>query len=689
MNIETTKIRLQIIWLLFLLVSGSIGLMGQQPSFRSDYWENQASANQERQYFDPTLPSFSALRRSVLYEYFPTNSGLSGERFHKYLKLQYADEAAAQEWGRIPIVIPQHAKLEQLDLRIWQNGLILYEAKAKALVGLLSDSLLDWDGGLLSLTLKLPELGPQSVVELYYQCSGVPLPHEVFFQEDFPVLNSKLSFKILSAYPLRFFPVDHGHAIAIDSNRRYNFLNYSFSTGALPAKKYCTNALGGANDQPRLLVEWLDMVFPYDRDKTQQWSEVAPLLFYRGRVRNYDVFTNTMATELSLRHYFAGLESPISRFHTRANELRTNQNNRFGYAQLDQRWADEWVALEELSLDLARQPELSFDYAFRQLQQQLKKSIDRISTADPELFLPLRDQALFLSYLLRFLDQRETPYWLALYKAPYHGPIIDSFISVKQFDAMGIVLADARGKPALPLIASPYLGQYWAPGEIPANLQGGELLLMHWDSLDTQILKVGSPEEFSAGFNFKQQLNLRWRYGRGQWRQSYHWKREFKDPLFHQLWQSDSIRYWGETSPYYAFNHQIKQSDSLSDERSIRFDSKDTLRLALELNKVWPLQLDTARDCALALLAAVELPISFVIHSDRAFDYQFEPQSYSYGPESAFQFEWSAEQLDRKSLEIKGVLKIRARIFADEDLIGYLHFQDFINRPQILEVWQK
>ena len=214
----------------FLICLGWAGnpLCAQGRPYTAEYWEKNWR-DWPRPQFDYRIDSFAAVQNIVQREYFNSGSDVSGERYFHYARFQYPDQSSIDNWSKILFQLPNYEILKDIDFRIWEDDILVYEARAASIRNQFLDSLVadPHSGKLFAFSLQFPELKAGQIVEVMISLEGAPLPYNLGFNEAFPISESIQRIKVLSAYPLQFSASEE---VEQSKERIYENIFYSFKS---------------------------------------------------------------------------------------------------------------------------------------------------------------------------------------------------------------------------------------------------------------------------------------------------------------------------------------------------------------------------------------------------------------------------------------------------------------------------
>lgn len=567
--------RLCLILLLTLLTSG----LSAQERFKAEYWEKNWR-DWPRPEFDYSYPSFTAVENIVLREFFSSNSNNSGELYFHYVRFQYPDQASIDNWSKVVFSLPNYANLKDIDFRIWEGDVLLYEARAASIRERFLDTLSadPHTGKLFAFSLAFPELKPGHIVELMISLDGTPLPYHLGFHQSFPIARSVQRIKITSAYPLQF---SASPGVKTEEKRIFENKFYSFESSNCQALSPELGLSTMAASLPMVWIDWLDQVFFYDREESRQWKQVIDNLFYQGALRDYAVYRNSLDYEFGLQQYYGSWIRPVRYFHERPSSLNSNQANAEGRWRLSRSYAERWLWVEEkLDLITDEQAVPNFQEALGMIyesQRKASKSYLRFMPVYPPVFT---EYGLLCSHYETLLKHYNLEYRLALFYPQRSGRPDANYPSPWPAFARGIAYRANPNSNWTYIFPGPYFGQFLKPGEIPPDFEGGSALLFergdslapHWEALP--------PSDISQ-HGIKQHYHLRYDARTKRFTQR---DTLFLEGNFQSILASAYLREDSAADQLSFTNHQLitnaLRNDSIIYGKTKNFQAADTLSLS-------------------------------------------------------------------------------------------------------------
>lgn len=492
--------------LIILLALPCSELSAQEP-FKAEYWEKNWR-DWPRPDFDYSYSNFIAVENIVLREFFSSNSNNSGERYFHYARFQYPDQSSIDNWSKLVFQLPNYANLKDIDFRIWEGEILLYEARASSIRERFLDTLSadPHSGKLYAFSLLFPELKPGHVVELMISLDGTPLPYQLGFHQSFPIARSVQRIKIASAYPLQYSASKN---VRTEEKRIFENKFYTFETNSCEALSPELGLSTLAASLPMVWIDWLDQVFYYDREESRQWGQVLENLFYQGALRDYAVYRNSLDYEFGLQQYYGSWIRPVRYFHERPTSLNSNQAYAEGRWRLSRSYAERWLRVEEkLDLIIQENGVPDFEEAMEMVYRSQKKASEsylRFMPVYPPVFT---EYGLLCSHYEALLKYFKKDYRLALYYPQRSGRPDSTYPSPWPAYARGIAFRDDSTKAWSYIFPGPYLGQFLEPGQVPPDFKGGSALLFsREDSIAPEWAPLTDPEIKRHGI--KQHYNVR------------------------------------------------------------------------------------------------------------------------------------------------------------------------------------
>ncbi|WP_421752231.1 hypothetical protein [Croceimicrobium sp.] len=572
--------------IVLLLCLGWAGnpLLAQGRPYTAEFWEKNWR-DWPRPRFDYRVDSFVAVENIIQREYFNSGSDVSGERYFHYARFQYPDQQSIEDWSKLLFQLPNYEILKDIDFRIWEEDILVYEARTASIRNQFLDSLVadPHSGKLFAFALRFPELRPGQVVEVMISLEGAPLPYNLSFNEAYPIKESVQRIKVLSAYPLQF---DLSDGIEQSEERIYENNFYSFKAQNCKALNMERGLTTVPAELPSVWLDWKDQIFVYDREESRSWSRIINHMFYQGDVQDYAVYRNTLDQEFGLQQYYGSWIRPVRYFHERSLSLSNNEAYAAGRWRLSRAYAERWIAIEDQLRSIVEenavpnwQEAINIIY---QAQQTTARAYLRTMPVYPPVFT---DYGLFCSHYEALFQYFKIEHRLALFYPKRSGSPGLDFPSPWPAYARGLAYRLSPESDWQFVFPGPYLGQFFYPGNIPPDFSEGRALLFkrgEEDQPEWAKLKRVNPSQH--GFEERIRLKVSNPGERLVLRDSLKLKGAFQSILASAYLRSDSAQdQLGFTN--YQLLHNALLNDSLKIEKTKLMDWQDTLNLEIDLKK--------------------------------------------------------------------------------------------------------
>ncbi len=564
--------------LLFTLPEAS----GQVKPYTSEYWEDHWR-EWPRPRFDFRIDSFVAVEHIIQKEYFNAGSNSAGERYQQYARFQYPTEESIANWSKILFQLPNYTRLADVDFRIWDKDILVYEARSTSMRELFLDSLVvdPHSNKLFAFSLTFPELKPGHIVEVMISLEGTPLPYHLGFHQSFPIIESTQRIKILSAYPLQYSAsegVEHSEDREFE-NKFYRF-KYQNCKALSPEQGLSTQAA----ELPGVWIDWLDQIFRYDREESQSWQQVVDHLFYEGELQDYAVYRNSLDREFGLQQYYGSWIRPVRYFHERPNYLNANEAHAEGRWRLTRAYADRWLAVQESLEEIVMDNKVpSLEEGIKMVYQAQKEATQKYIRQIPVYPPVFTEYGLLCSHYERLFRYHRVDYRLALYYPARSGKPKLDYPSPWPAYARGIAWRKSDQDDWQFIFPGPYLGAFLKPGQVPPDFQGGQALLFERDSLNPQWVALNEVNPSSHKVVFKKSFHLRSDVNRLIIRDSIFYYGAMRSILAGAYLRTDSAKdMLGFTN--FQLLHNALLSDSLQVAPSQSIASSDTFKMSLDLS---------------------------------------------------------------------------------------------------------
>ncbi len=528
------KIFLFIKWPIAVLLA-MVVFSAHAQKLKSAPWENDFGMQIQRVNFS-LQESFSAVQRSISYEFFPTKSGVSGEQKKVYYHFQALNQEGVGAFQNI-IVPLEGAKLTHLDYRIWQEGYVIYEAKENSVSQRIVDTL--WNASRqfpVAYLMSFPEMEAPAVLEFYYQLEGVAIPYHLELTDYFPLQSSDLEVNILSADPLDYKTFGE---IKDSAFKEYDYQIYQFQAQNTKAAQ----AYGGLSRfdsaTPQVFFKWQDLVLRYDRDLKKDWGSVLAHHFYRGPIKYYSVFANSEADFLGRSIYWGSLSIPQRFYRYREEELQENLQLAKGYQTLKKVFLNPLVDLQKWTNELAERPEVTLEHGLTLLDQKIKAYIERELRALHQAPYEYVDYGVLAKFYLDFLEAKGAQTFYALAKPERRGPVFTDFFDVAQFSALAIAYQKKSSSDLSFKLVGPYLGDTYPVDSFPSDLAGGQWLVYtpQNDSIFTH--NIPQLKQRQSGFQIREDWQLSFKYNWVRTQRSYYTQGLFENKMYQAYLQND------------------------------------------------------------------------------------------------------------------------------------------------------
>lgn len=581
--------------LLFALLCSSV-TWAQKP-YTSEYWEENWR-DWPRPRFDHRVDSFVAVENIILREFFNSNSNSSGELYRHYARFQYPNESSIRDHGSVIIQLPNYEFLEDIDFRVWQGGLLVYEARAAAIEAYYLDTLGadPFTKKMFVFQLSFPDLRPGSIVEMMVSCKGVPLPYRLSFEQSFPILTASQRIKILSAYPLRYHA---DSTVQVEQEEIWDYDLYKFSRKELQAYGIETSLSTAAADFPGVWLDWKDQVFYYDRDESDDWRELLPYLFYQGDLKDFVVYRNSLAEDFGRQQFYSSWIRPVRYFHSRGEEFQANSAYAEGRLKLSKAYAKRWIKvqedLEHIVIDNAVP---DFNEALRLVLKSQKKAV-RSYLKDLPIEPPIfTEYGLLCSHLEKLFQYFRYDYRLALFGPARFAKPPANFASPWTAVARGLLFRKDSSEKWNFIIPGPYMSQFYGPNQLPPDLSLGWIQAFERGDSVPEIIPLAKTRVKNG---FRHVFYQRKRAAKGYWQQrdTVHFNGAFRSILAAGYLRSDSVQdQLGYTQ--HQLLYQFEQSDSLLIGRPQATKLQDTLIYRLPLEEAWAFKANPSAGRSLA-----------------------------------------------------------------------------------------
>ncbi len=675
------KICCKFLLITLLICFFSVDIQGQR--VKSKYWEKNWE-NFPRPVYNYGITDFTAVKRVISRKYFPTNSGYSGELYQKYYQFQYPSKWDVANHGCVKIRIPARERLLDIDYRVWKNGLLIYEARPGLINAQLPSHLIRSSLHSDSFNLKFAFLEPECTVELIISCQGVPLPYQLFFNDDMPILESVQELVLLSESPLRYqasSAVEHAETTEWD-NVIYTFTLDSVAVRSTQ-KGIDTRAMAEAN----VLIDWQDQVYYYDRKETDTWPDLLEHLFYQGLVRDYSVYKNSLSAQFGWQQFYGPWQRPLRFYRLRDDEITQNEIYAEGNWRLSRAYADRWLILEDFVQNLEKDSSLTFSLALQQMHILQEKAIKAQIEAIPEPPKVFTEYGLAYSFYQELFKHFKIPYRLALVKAASQAKVEVDYVSPWQFQARALAYRLNAQAEWSYVFAGPILGNFTALGQIPSPLIGSEVLLFSpEDSLSHTIAALSDTGVVKTNFVRRQHINFNKPFSFYRNKGQIEWDGVFRSSLVQDYVLGDSL-------PYLLANARTElsaryyQGDSLTELKAYREAiSADSISFVIPINEaIFLPQPSPGR----------VLCLPYLIKAEWHYDFKNLPQGFRYainGGEELnnedFSLSLDVQELGGDHLRLIVAVEIRRLCYNSDSHNRYLQILSRLNKGVKITIWK-
>ncbi len=671
------------LFLCLLSVSLVSGLKAQNP-YTAEYWEDNWR-DWPRPRFDYRIDSFVAVENVIQREYFQSNSNISGEIYRHYARFQYPDKKAIEEHRELLFQLPNYEVLEDIDFRIWDRGLLHYEARAAAIREYYLDSISadPFTDKLFAFRLRFPDLKPGQIVEVMITCKGVPLPYHLSFEQSFPVIKSYQRIKMLSAFPLRYRA---DSIIKVERDRKFDFELYSFQMDKVTAYPLETGLSTQLADLPAVWLDWKDQIFYYDRDERDDWAEVLPYLFYQGDLQDFIVYRNSLAEEFGLQQFYGSWIRPVRFFHGRSEEYQVNSAYAEGGLRLSKAYANIWLEVEEeLNRVVIDNQVPVFDEALSLVLKAQEKAVRtylKNLPIEPPVF---REYGLLCSHLEKLLNYFQYDYRLALFSPARFGVPPKNFASPWSAVARGLAFRKDSLAQWTYLIPGPYMSQFYGPNRLPPDLSEGWVQLFFRGDSVPEVL--GLPKVKVTEHGFQHVFHQQQRNDKGHWvlNDTLYFEGAFRSILAAGYLRSDSVK---DQLSYtnHQLVYQFEKNDSMLVGRSQTQRIADSLIFLVPLDEALSILSLPApkRSFALPMPFRAEWLYRFKVEDSLAIQLimpELEPNPY---------YELSALRRNLKNgeVEVRIQLSIEKTLIKSSDLAQYNQLRSILKEGVPLTIWR-
>lgn len=484
----------------FLISYNSIAGIGRAP------WSN--LEDQKRWSYDSTQGPFSGLLRSDHFDFFPTNSGFSGEIWNRHYVIQYGDQKSIDENNVITINLGHYGSVKDLDYRVWKNGTILFDAKK-------DDVVESTKGYGFTVPRKMGEVGdvqvyvkglePGTVLELFWQVEGVELPL-YFKMNDFVSLKeSKLSIKAIGERSIYY---TCSPWVKAEEIKELNYVKYSFIAQNTGRSLRSSGLPVETGMDPFVTLDWRNISDYLNSTEENDWYSYLPRIFFKGDLNDFAQFENLHNEVFGHRIYLSssnivfrdyGHNGLFDRLFAMFRSLTFASNQRSlmkVITALD-------LEVEKLSLNdsigvvdgVMQLNNLINDFVIEQMKYSYARPIDFIH------------YSLLSKYYYQYLEARAAPVYPVLLKTKRRGNFMESFVSTQQFDAMAMGFKDENGRFHFTMLG-PYLGSFYNVDFYPSDFSGGQAVVFDETRKSHTVVRLPYNQVSRDGFVLHKKIKL-------------------------------------------------------------------------------------------------------------------------------------------------------------------------------------
>lgn len=676
------KTCLQILFI--CLVYSSLFFDIQAQSLKAEYWEKNWESF-PRPVYNYGIPHFTAVKRVVSRKYFSSNSGFSGELYQKYYQFQYPNAESIAQNRRIKIRIPPRERLLDVDYRIWKNNLLIYEARSSSINSQIPAHLINASLHSDSFYLAFDFLEPECIVELIVSCKGVPLPYQLFFNDDMPIEESLQELIVISESPLRY---KASSAVEQQEKREWDNLIYSFKVDSVPADGGLQGIETRAISQPFVRLDWQDQIYYYDREETDNWPDLLRHIFYEGPVRDYSVYRNSLSEQFGWQQFYGPWQQPLRYYRDRNEQIISNEVYAQGNWRLSREYADRWLQLENLVTKVKNDSSYTFRYALQQMHSLQEKAIRDHLQSIPEEPKVFTEYGLIYSFYQELFKHFEIPYRLALVKSAASGALQSDYISPWQFQARALAYQLPGNPNWLYIFAGPILGDFALLHEIPSPFSEGQALLFNpQDSFSISIDTLNFSREVAPNFIRNTDINFNESFSFFRVQNEIIWNGVFRSKLLQDYLLADSLdfllvdvhnqlpsRHWQGDSITKLKNYRhVLNTDSITFTIPIHeiLSSNDTSPVRLSC---LPYLVKAKWNCALKGLPE---------------NYRFKIEAPSSVENEDFTLSLDVQELGPEHLKLSVAVEIRRLCYDSDSLNRYLQILSSLNEGVKITIWKK
>jgi len=636
-------------------------------------WERTGAA-QQRLYYQEDERSAAVLWQLDIYDFFKTNSGSSGEIHEHYGRRQFRAAAALQQHRYLEVPIPPRGRLTHFDYRLWKNGVIIYEAKEKALARQIVDSLYHpQTGALRAVRLAIAHAEPRSVLEYYYRQEGLPLPYHLDPAGPLPVDTAVVALRVSSNAPLSLRCSDT--AVKITEQEELGKLLYTLRWEGLSAR----SPAGGLPRYPAHLAQ-ADFQNPlveiYGR-RTDSWAGLLQFIAAPLELAEYRRYHSLVAQNLSKQFALAGFG--VQPVYFRDHPVRTlmQQEGYGGYLLSNRRRLTPYFKLEaHWERFLRQQRQRPIDSAVVALHRRVGEATARYmqQPGQPRFHW----HSLVYTFYARLLSAYDIPYETVFLKAAHRPPFDPEWLSYRQFDALGLRYANEKGQERY-LFPGLYAGLPVAAHAFPPHLPGAQIIAF---SAHAEKIRLGRAPEAPATNRVLRRSHWHWQVAQGQMRQSdsLYFQGAFRSPVFHRYLLSDSARDVFTATPHDFRTAYQRRRAQVVMPRQQRRQHSDTLALSAPWRAARLSAHSLPTGGYLLLPFAASLEWELLLQADKALRVLPQTGERTFGRLARVQWQWAKHP---RGAVLQASWQWLRREIGPEDAADYRAIEAFWRQPPL------
>jgi hypothetical protein len=624
--------------------------------------------------------SLTALQKRVNYQFFPTHSGWSGEQKSVYYRFQVLNGQGVAALDSFFVAAPS-GTLKHLDYRIWQEGLIAYEAKENSVAQRILDTV--WSPHTytpVGFHMHFPELEANSIIEIFYQAEGVAMPYHFNLADVFALQASEVSLEIISADPLQYKTTG---AVQDTTYRRFDKEVYQFKAINTSAEKPNLGLPAFKPEGPTVYLRWKDLVYRYDRDEVTSWHNVLKRHFYRGPIKNYSVFVNSDADFLGRSIYWGSTNKPDRYYRYRAQKLEENFRLSWGQLALNRGYLNPLVELQEWTNQLGQNPKVDLTDGLAQLDAKVAKYLTQRFNTSYSSPYEFTDYALLAKFYLDFLEAKKQKAFYVLAKPSWQGPVFRDFLTVEQFSLLAVAYQNKSGLLQYKVVG-PYLGQIYALNTWPPDFSGAQLLV-HQPQEDSTFIKtliLSNPVANGIDVADQQQISFTHRWLRRK--RQYATQGLFTNKMYQAYLQQDSAYDVLSFTQYQKENNAILSQQTFTKKWQQNRQEEDTFALKLPLKEALAIKRTQNETGPVQLPAAYTYRYSLRLKADAPFSCTLKPP----WPKTAANknLSWRLDSIAPQAYELKLRLHFKSRYKSPNEISRYLQLDQWLKQGLVLYI---